>query len=295
MSNLDAAERSRSVQRMFARIAPSYDLMNRLMTFGQDVRWRREVVQRAALPTRGLLLDLGAGTGDLSQEALRHYPASHPIAVDFTFTMMQVGRRRPDAFRVDWSAADGLCLPFPSGRFDAVISGFLLRNVVDIQQVLAESYRLLKPGGRMVALDTTRPSQTPLFPLIDFHLHYIIPILGAVITGDREAYTYLPDSMEDFLGAEQLAVHIQKAGFVDVGFRRLMFDSVAIHWGRKSDNRAGRSRFANPGSKPTREADGGNHLVWQQASPVFFSDSQSQHAEDVTRNPQVASVIYPES
>lgn len=236
MVDLEVTGRSRSVQLMFTRIAPYYELMNRLMTFGQDIRWRREVVQRASLPSQGFLLDLGAGTGDLSQEVLRQYPSSHPIAVDFTSRMMQIGRRRLNPLRVEWSGGDALRLPFPSGRFDAVISGFLLRNVVDLQQVLAESYRLLKPGGRMVALDTTRPSNTLLSPLVDFHLHYVIPILGTVITGDREAYTYLPDSTENFLRAEQLAFYIQKAGFIEVGFRRLMFDSVAIHWGRKRDN-----------------------------------------------------------
>lgn len=238
MINPEVAEHSRSIQRMFTRIAPSYDLMNRIMTFGQDLRWRQEVVQRAALPDRGVILDLGAGTGDLSQEVLQHYPGSRPIAVDFSIPMMQLGRRRPEAFKVDWVTADALCLPFPSGIFDAVISGFLLRNVIDIHQVLAEIFRLLKPGGRMVVLDTTRSPRTLFSPLISFYLHDIIPLTGSLIAGDRIAYTYLADSMAGFLIAEQLACEIQKAGFSEVGFRRLMFGTVAIHWGRKIDNHA---------------------------------------------------------
>jgi demethylmenaquinone methyltransferase/2-methoxy-6-polyprenyl-1,4-benzoquinol methylase len=236
MTNLDSDEHARSIQRMFTRIAPSYDLMNRIMTFSQDIRWRHEVVQRAKLPSRGVILDLGAGTGDLSQEVLQHYPGTRPIAVDFSIPMMQLGQRRPEAFKVDWVTADALCLPFPSGRFDAVISGFLMRNVIDIHKVLVESYRLLKPGGRMVVLDTTRSPRTPLSPLISIYLHDIIPLLGGLIAGDWMAYTYLPDSMKGFLMAEQLAGELQKAGFLEVGFRRLMLGTVAIHWGHKIDN-----------------------------------------------------------
>jgi demethylmenaquinone methyltransferase/2-methoxy-6-polyprenyl-1,4-benzoquinol methylase len=112
----------------------------------------------------------------------------------------------------------------------------LMRNVIDIHKVLVESYRLLKPGGRMVVLDTTRSPRTPLSPLISIYLHDIIPLLGGLIAGDWMAYTYLPDSMKGFLMAEQLAGELQKAGFLEVGFRRLMLGIVAIHWGHKIDN-----------------------------------------------------------
>jgi demethylmenaquinone methyltransferase/2-methoxy-6-polyprenyl-1,4-benzoquinol methylase len=224
------------VQRMFGRIARRYDLMNRLMTAGQDVIWRREVIRRAKMPPDGRLLDLGAGTGDLAREALVQNPACHPVAADFTMEMMQVGRSHPTTFQVDWAAADALSLPFPAGKFDASVSGFLLRNVSDVHQVLREQYRILKPGGRMVALDTTLPPQNVLSPFIHFHLHFVIPTLGQWITGDGSAYTYLPESTENFLGAEQLAARMITAGFREVGFRRLMFGTIAIHWGSRPFN-----------------------------------------------------------
>ncbi len=228
-----ARERAASIQAMFQRIAPRYDLMNRLMTGGQDVRWRRQVIQIAAVPPGGRLLDLGAGTGDLSREALRQFPGCHPVSTDFTLGMMQAGQRQPGP-ALHWSCADALSLPFPDASFDAIVSGFLLRNVVDLPRALREQYRVLKPGGRMVALDTTRPQRSLLSPFIRFHMHRVIPLLGSLLTGAHDAYTYLPETSEHFLPAEDLLALIAAAGFRQPGFRRLMFGTVAIHWGIKS-------------------------------------------------------------
>ncbi len=230
---LQGDERSRYVRAMFTRIAPHYDLMNRLMTFGQDQTWRREIIRRACLPAHGKLLDIGAGTGDLSREAKRQNPDSHVVAVDFTQEMMVAGQNRQPATPISWSGADALRLPFKDNIFDAVVSGFLLRNVIDIPACLAEQLRVLKPGGRVVVLDTTHPRRNILSPFISFYLHSIIPRLGQWLAGDNEAYTYLPDSTENFLEAEALAAQLSAAGFCQVGFRRKMFGSVAIHWGIK--------------------------------------------------------------
>ncbi len=232
MAQLSGSERARYVQAMFARIAHRYDLLNRLMTAGQDVRWRSEVIRRAALPPGGYLLDVGAGTGDLARQALGGASAGAAVAADFTMEMMRVGQRRP-AHGLSWVAADALHLPFADDCFDALVSGFLLRNVSDLPRALSEQCRLLKPGGRMVALDTTRPPQNAFAPLINFHLHRMIPALGRLVAGDAEAYTYLPDSTEGFLSADDLAEHMRAAGFREVGFTRRMFGTVAIHWGIK--------------------------------------------------------------
>jgi len=223
------------IQVMFGRIAKRYDLMNRLMTAGQDIRWRREVIYRTQLPNEGCLLDLGAGTGDLAREALRQEPGCFPVAADFTMEMMKIGKAHHKTLNINWSAADALSLPFPYEAFDAVVSGFLLRNVIDIDQSLREQHRVLKPGGHIVALDTTRPARNILWPLIFIYLHLVIPLLGRIIAGSADAYTYLPESTEAFLEADQLADRIEEAGFHHVGFRRLMFGTVAIHWGRKLD------------------------------------------------------------
>jgi demethylmenaquinone methyltransferase/2-methoxy-6-polyprenyl-1,4-benzoquinol methylase len=223
-------KRSEKIQGMFSRIAGRYDLMNRLMTVGQDVRWRREVIRRAGLTPDSRLLDLGTGTGDLTREAQRQQPGCRTVAADFTLGMMQAGDLRG---RLDWSAADALHLPFPDGGFDAVVSGFLMRNVLDVRQALHEQYRVLNSRGRIVILDTTHPPRNLLTPFLWLHLHLVIPLLGTLITGQREAYTYLPDSTEKFLYAEQLASVMQEAGFRNVAFRRRMFGTIAIHWGEK--------------------------------------------------------------
>jgi demethylmenaquinone methyltransferase/2-methoxy-6-polyprenyl-1,4-benzoquinol methylase len=220
---------------MFARIAGRYDLMNRLMTLGQDVGWRKQVIDRARLPRSGLLLDLGAGTGDLAFEALTRDPTLYALGGDFTVEMMRVGRTRPNGMRVKWAGTDALHLPFPDATFDAVVSGYLMRNVIDVRRAWSEQYRVLKPGGRVVCLDTTPPPRTRsvLRPFIHFHLHVIIPALGQLIAGASDAYTYLPDSTENFLPAETLAARLIEVGFQQVGFTRLMFGTMAIHWGQK--------------------------------------------------------------
>jgi demethylmenaquinone methyltransferase/2-methoxy-6-polyprenyl-1,4-benzoquinol methylase len=226
-------DKSAYVQGMFSRIAPHYDLMNRLMTGGQDLAWRREVIRRAELFPGARLLDLGAGTGDLAREALRQQPQVNVLAADFTLGMMQAGKKRYNA-PARWSAADALALPFADAQFDALVSGYLLRNVSDLDQALSEQLRVLKPGGVMVTLDTTRPpAHSLLTPFIRFHMRYVIPFLGGLISGQREAYTYLPSSSEGFLSAEELAARMSAAGFTQTGFHRRMFGTMAIHWGRK--------------------------------------------------------------
>ncbi len=231
MTHLNGEQKARYVQDIFTRIAPRYDLMNRLMTGGQDVRWRKEVIRRAGLHPRAALLDLGAGTGDLAREALAQQPTARITAADFTLEMMRAGRKPTDTF--GWSSADALSLPFQSTSFDAVVSGFLMRNVVDSLQALREQLRVLKPGGRIVILDTTRPKRNLLSPFIWIHMHLIIPILGTLLSGQSDAYTYLPDSTEAFLSAEELAARMAVAGFREIGYKRLMFGTIAMHWGQK--------------------------------------------------------------
>jgi demethylmenaquinone methyltransferase/2-methoxy-6-polyprenyl-1,4-benzoquinol methylase len=230
MTHLTGKERAQYVQSMFTKIAHRYDLMNRLMTGGQDVRWRREVMHRAHLRPNASLLDLGTGTGDLAREALYQEPKTKVTAADFTIEMMRVGSKNGN---LQWSAADALNLPFKDRTFDAVVSGFLMRNVTDVQRALKEQFRALKPGGRIVILDTTRPKKNFLSPFIWFHLHVVIPTVGGWLSGMRDAYNYLPASTEGFFTAEQLASRMIAAGFRKVDFKRLMFGTIAIHWGER--------------------------------------------------------------
>ncbi|MBI3737573.1 MAG: ubiquinone/menaquinone biosynthesis methyltransferase [Chloroflexi bacterium] len=230
MTNLTGKERARYVQDMFTRIAPRYDLMNRLMTGGQDVQWRKQVIRLARLTPNARLLDLGAGTGDLAREALRQQPQAKVTAADFTLEMMRIGQRNGDP---PWSAADALRLPYRDETFDAVVSGFLMRNVTDANLALKEQYRALKRGGRIVILDTTRPKKNLMSPLIWIHMHIVIPFLGGLLSGFRDAYQYLPNSTENFLTAEELAARMAAVGFKKINFKRLMFGTIAIHYGEK--------------------------------------------------------------
>ncbi len=231
MTNLSGQERAQYVQSMFTKIARRYDMMNRLMTGYQDVHWRKQVIKLAGLKPGASLLDLGTGTGDLAREALSEFPNAKVTAADFTLEMMRVGARQVGP--LDFSAADALRLPFENESFDAVISGFLMRNVIDLKQAIQEQRRVLKPGGRIVILDTTQPKRNLLSPFIWLHMHVIIPTLGGLLSGVREAYTYLPDTTEGFVTAEQLAERLSEAGFKNVGYQRLMFGTIAIHHAEK--------------------------------------------------------------
>lgn len=230
MTRLTGQERATYVQNMFTRIAKRYDLMNRLMTGGQDTRWRKQVIQLARLRNNASLLDLGAGTGDLAREAITQFPRAKVIAADFTLEMMRVGQKRG---QLNFSSADALQLPFQDWSFDAVVSGFLMRNVIDLQKALQEQYRVLKKGGRMVILDTTRPKKNILSPFIWVHMHFVIPTLGRLLTGSGDAYRYLPETTEGFVTAEELAARMAAVGFKKINYERFMFGTIAIHWGEK--------------------------------------------------------------
>ncbi len=247
------AEKAAYVNQMFAGIAYRYDLLNRLMTAGQDVNWRREVVALCRLPEGGRLLDVGTGTGDIAYEAKRTHRDAEVIGCDFTFEMMDVGRQKRAQYttrlshsgstgRVEFVQGDGLQLPFADGYFDAVTSGFLLRNVADVDTCLAEQRRVTRPGGRIVCLETSPPPPTRLEPLLRFYMLRIIPVLGQLFsTGigtqgkafrPREsAYRYLPQSTIAFLQPDEMARQFERAGFRHVSYVRKMMGTVAIHVG----------------------------------------------------------------
>lgn len=233
MAELSGKERGRYVQKMFTRIAQNYDLMNKLMTAGRDAVWRQRVVRQARLTPKARLLDLGAGTGDLAREALKQNPQTKVVAADFTLAMMRIGQLNGS---LPWSAADAHQLPFLENTFDAVVSGFLMRNVSDIQKVLKEQHRVLKPGGRMIILDTTKPKRGLLYPLIWCYMHIMIPILGGLISGFKDAYEYLPNSTEHFISAKEMAVRIAAVGYKKINYELFMFGTIAIHWAEKQSS-----------------------------------------------------------
>ena len=219
---------------MFSRIVPRYDLMNRMMTGGMDGRWRRKAVQAAEV-RGGLVLDLGTGTGDLARD-LRRAGAKRIVASDFARPMLLAGRRKKglaDDASVQWLLGDALHLPFPDNSFDAVTSGFLLRNLVDLPVALAEMLRVLRPGGRLVALDMTHTPDGLSGRVTRFGLERFVTPLAGVMSGKRGAYKYLPQSLEGHPDAATLAALMQQAGAEAVRYDRLGMGAVALHVGRK--------------------------------------------------------------
>ena len=233
MAHLQGQERAQYVQSMFARIAGRYDLMNRLMTAGQDIKWRRYVIQQARLPENGRLLDIATGTGDIALEGLQQTAGLQAVGGEFTVEMMQAGKQLPERQPIQWVGSDTLALPFPDNTFDAVTSGFLMRNVIDVPGAFREQMRVTKPGGHVVVLESSPPKKNLLRPFILIHLNHVIPLLGKLITGESDAYRYLPDSTQQFKSPDVLADIMRETGFQDVQYKLFMFGTVAIHTGRK--------------------------------------------------------------
>ncbi len=228
------------VQDMFSRIAPRYDLMNRVMTLGRDQSWRRLAVKRAGIQAGARVLDIAAGTADLALAA-RDAKAELIVAADFSHTMMQYARMKIKPWQrrnrklapIHLVAADGLRLPFPNNYFDAVITGFSLRNVGDLNAFLKEMTRVTKPGGKIACLEITRPRQPVFRNIFAWYFGKIVPKIGGAISGASDAYSYLPHSVAIFITPEELRVRMEDAGLNNVEFETLMFGTVAIHWGTK--------------------------------------------------------------
>jgi len=215
------------VRAMFGRIAHRYVLTNSLMTLGLDRLWRRYAVRQVNLNPGARLLDVGTGTEDMALEAISSNGSLTVVGADFTQAMMCVGRRRPGGGRVLWCAADALALPFPDSTFDAVVSGFLMRNVIDIEAAFAEQRRVVRPGGRIVCLDTSPPPRNGLRPFILLYMR----LLGTLVSGGDSAYTYLSETTQRFKTPDELKEIMKRAGLQDVRHRRFMFSSIAVHVG----------------------------------------------------------------
>jgi demethylmenaquinone methyltransferase/2-methoxy-6-polyprenyl-1,4-benzoquinol methylase len=207
---------------MFDRIAPVYDLMNRVMTAGLDGRWRRLAVREVVWPG-DRVLDVCCGTGDLAVEAERR--GARVVGLDFSERMLERARRKSGA--IEWVQGDAMALPFEDGSFDVVTVGFGVRNLEDLGGGLVEMGRVLRPGGRCAVLEITRPRGV-LRPFFRLWFDVLVPIAGRVLPGGK-AYTYLPASVRRFPGPEDLSGLLEQSGFVDVRFRLLGGGSVALH------------------------------------------------------------------
>src|ERR1700682_4091794 len=235
--------RAARIRDMFATIVPHYDLVNMLMTLGLDRRWRRVTVAMAE-PAAALALDIATGTGELAFE-LERAGARAVVGIDFCYEMVAAAVRKCTAnlgTRVVFATGDAMALPFPDATFDCVVNGFMLRNVADLGATFNELYRVLKPGGRLVCLDLTRP-RGPLRHFFDLYIATFVPLLGVIVGRKYSAYRYLFQSLTIHPDADTLAQIMRDAGFAETGYRLTGFGTVAIHLGRKAagDNRLRRT------------------------------------------------------
>jgi len=231
-----SADKERYVRAMFAGIAPRYDLLNTLLSFNQHKAWRRLAVRMAQVRPGNCCLDICTGTGDFAVDLARAVgPAGRVIGADFCEPMIRTGldkTERAGGGRIAMMVANAEALPYASDRFDAATVGFGIRNVAHIERAVGEMARVVRPGGRVVILEFTRPRPSWFRPLVDLYLFSILPRIGGLLSR-REAYSYLPESMRAFVSREELAAVMERAGLRDIRMRDLNLGTVCIHLGTK--------------------------------------------------------------
>jgi demethylmenaquinone methyltransferase/2-methoxy-6-polyprenyl-1,4-benzoquinol methylase len=233
MNEQQAAHR---VRQMFAGVAPRYDLLNHLLSFQMDRYWRRRTVSRLAPileREEAVALDLACGTGDLLV-ALSRRARCRVLGSDFCHPMLTVAREKVRNLNASLFEGDGLCLPLGDATLDLVTIAFGFRNFANYQKGLAELHRVLKPGGVLAILEFSTPPGRLFRALYDFYSLRILPAVGGLVSGDRSAYTYLPESVRRFPPAPELAGMMRVAGFGMVEYELLTGGIVALHLGRRA-------------------------------------------------------------
>ena len=230
------ADKRAYVQRIFSQIAPSYDFLNHLLSFNVDKAWRRRAIAALAWQRSpdGVFIDLCAGTLDVAA-ALSRQPGFHGsiVGADFAEPMLRAGAGKAPANVVAPVVADVLELPLPDDSASGAIVAFGIRNVADIDRGLREVHRILEPGARFIILEFSTPRSSLMRALYHLYFHQVLPRVGAVVSGHRTAYSYLPRSVANFPIEEQLAKRLRNAGFRDVAWQTLTLGVAAIHTGTK--------------------------------------------------------------
>ena len=240
MAKLHGDERARYVTKMFARISRRYDTMNTVMTGGRHYAWRRMAAEAAVGEMRGPALDVATGTGDFAFDLARKPSVSGVVGVDNTPEMLAIAvrkaarkgfaRSRPISFVV----GDAHALPFDDNQFICATVGFGVRNFIDVPKALHEMARVVVPGGRVVVLEIVRVEGKGLWKkFFPFYFRRLTPLLGLLLAGDREAYAYLPESVQEFHSASEITRMMEEAGLRNAAYRKLALGTVAIHTGEK--------------------------------------------------------------
>jgi demethylmenaquinone methyltransferase/2-methoxy-6-polyprenyl-1,4-benzoquinol methylase len=232
----DSEEFATEVRGMFDRIAGVYDLMNSAMTAGLHHQWRERAVDRAQVGPGSDALDLCTGTGDLALALRRRIGVDgRVVGSDFSEAMLDLARRKSgeEGLPVEFGWADALDLPYGDESFDAVTIGFGARNLADLGKGISEMARVLRPGGRLVILEITRPQREPLSSFYSLWFDRLVPVIGS-FAGDSEAYSYLPNSVRSFPDPQRLAAMIDAAGFTEIRWLLLAGGIIAVHSATKA-------------------------------------------------------------
>ncbi len=232
------ADKAGMVHGVFSSVASKYDVMNDTMSLGIHRLWKDAMMDWLAPRPDTRLLDVAGGTGDIAFRYLRRAgPTAHATVLDMTADMLDQGRKRAEADRLDtqldWVVGDAMALPMEAGQFDTYTISFGIRNVTRIEDALAEAYRVLKPGGRLMVLEFSQVPNPGLQWLYDRYSFNIIPPMGKIITGDSDSYQYLVESIRRFPAQEPFAQMIRDAGFEQVKYRNLSMGIACLHSGWK--------------------------------------------------------------
>ena len=223
---------------MFSSIAPTYDLLNSILSLGLHKRWKRRAVSEAGLKVGDRALDLCSGTGDIAiYLAKKVGPKGRVVALDFSEEMLKLAQKKAVKWAVseviDFQTGDATQLDLANDSFHAVTIGFGIRNVDKIAKAFSEMYRVLRPGGKVICLEFSQPTSALIRRIYDFYSFQIIPRIGGLISKNFDAYHYLPDSIREFPDQDRLKSLMDKAGFKNTYFTNLAFGIVALHTGEK--------------------------------------------------------------
>ena len=238
MPSIDPRQ-ERLIQKIFDGVAGRYDLLNRVISFHFDTRWRKRTVESLSLAgLEGKVLDLGTGTGDLALEAACAMgPGGEVCGLDFSHEMLRLAkeksRHHPCGAKAQFVLGSAITSPFQKNAFEAVMTAFVLRNVPDLSLFFAEAYRVLKPGGRIAALDMFPPRRGMFSCLYAVYFYRLVPWIGALLARRRDAYGYLSQSVKGFMPPESVAEIIINAGFQRVQIRRFLRGAVCLHVAEK--------------------------------------------------------------
>jgi demethylmenaquinone methyltransferase/2-methoxy-6-polyprenyl-1,4-benzoquinol methylase len=234
---VEEAEKAGLVHGVFTNVASRYDVMNDVMSGGVHRLWKDAMMDWLAPRDGQRLLDVAGGTGDIAFRFLRRAPGARATVLDLTESMLAEGERRSEAAalsdRLDWVVGDAMALPFDAASFDVYTISFGIRNVTRIEDALAEAFRVLKPGGRLMVLEFSQLTNGGLQRLYDLYSYNVIPRMGQAIARDRDSYQYLVESIRKFPDQERFAAMIGAAGFERVRYRNLSFGIAALHSGWK--------------------------------------------------------------